>query len=200
MIRIVHLVRHGSHQEVGKVLSGRSEIPLDGNGRHEAVQAVKLLADLSIVSIHSSPRRRAWETALPLARSRGLDVQHADALDEIDFGSFSGRAFAALDADPDWQSWNAARGTTRCPGGETMAEAVARARDYLLSLPGTAMPAVCFTHCDIIRSVVADLLGLGLDRIFQLDCDPGSVTTLAIDAGGTRLLGLNASVRRRAVG
>lgn len=178
------------------MLSGRSEIPVDPNGRGEAGGVVELLADLPIVSIHSSPRRRAWETALPLAASRGLGVQRADALDEIDFGIFSGRAFAALEGEVDWHRWNAERATARCPGGETMGEAIGRARDYLLSVPDTALPAVCFTHCDIIRGLVAELLGLGLDRIFQLDCDPGSVTTLAIDAGGTRLVRLNALVRR----
>ncbi|MFD1611612.1 histidine phosphatase family protein [Sphingomonas tabacisoli] len=196
MSRIVHLIRHGSHQEVGKVLSGRSEIALDETGRTDADNVVELLADLPIVSLHSSPRRRAWETSLPLARSRGLDVRRANALDEIDFGGFSGRAFATLDPDPDWRRWNGERATARCPGGETMGEAVARARAYLLSLPQAATPAVCVTHCDIIRGVVADQLGLGLDSLFRFDCDPGSLTTLTLDAGGTRLLTLNAQARR----
>lgn len=196
MSRIVHLIRHGSHQEVGKVLSGRSAIALDETGRADADNVIDLLADLPIVSLHSSPRRRAWETSLPLAKSRGLDVRRAEALDEIDFGEFSGQAFAALDDDPDWHRWNGERATARCPGGETMGEAVTRARDYLLSLPEATTPAVCVTHCDIIRGVVAEQLGLGPGDLFRFDCDPGSLTTLAFDDGGTRLVTLNARVRR----
>jgi broad specificity phosphatase PhoE len=198
LTRIIHLVRHGAHDEVGKVLSGRSEIALNGTGRGEAGAVIDLLADLPFVSIHSSPRRRAWDTALPLATARNIEIQRADALDEIDFGDFGGRGFDALNGDSAWQRWNAERGQARCPGGETMGEAVARARDYLLALQQAATPAVCVTHCDIIRGVVADQLDLGLDRIFSLECDLGSVTTLAIDAGGTRLVTLNARVRRRA--
>ncbi len=193
---IVHLVRHGSHQEVGKVLSGRSEIALDEAGREDAEALIEMFANSPIASIRSSPRRRAWETALPLAKSRGLEIQRADPLDEIDFGGFSGRTFAALAGDADWHCWNAERAEARCPGGETMREAVARARDYLFSLPDEAMPAICVTHCDIIRGVVADLLGIGLGGIFSLECDPGSVTTLAMDGSNTRLASLNVRAPR----
>ena len=196
MIGAAHLIRHGSHQEVGKVLSGRSEIALDEAGRHDAEALIEMFAGLPVASIHCSPRRRAWETALPLAKSRGLAIQRTDALDEIDFGTFTGRAFAVLAEDADWYRWNAERGEARCPGGETMREAVVRARDYLFSLPDEALPAICVTHCDIIRGVVAELLGMGLERIFSLECDPGSVTTLALEAGNTRLVSLNARARR----
>ncbi|MGK6354989.1 histidine phosphatase family protein [Sphingomonas sp. DT-207] len=193
---IVHLIRHGSHQEVGKVLSGRSEIALDEAGHGDAEALIEIFASSPIASIHSSPRRRTWETGLPLAKSRGLAIQRADALDEIDFGGFAGRAFAVLADDPEWYRWNMERAEARCPGGETMREAVVRARDYLFSLPDEALPAICVTHCDIIRGVVADLLGMGLERIFSLECDPGSITTLAMDAGNARLVSLNAQAPR----
>jgi ribonuclease H / adenosylcobalamin/alpha-ribazole phosphatase len=194
--RIVHLIRHGSHQEVGKVLSGRSEIALDEAGRRDAETLIEMFTNSPVASIHSSPRRRAWETALPLAKSRGLAIERADALDEVDFGGFTGRGFAALADDPDWCRWNAERAEARCPGGETMREVVDRARGYLFSLPDEAFPAICVTHCDIVRGVVADQLGMGLARIFSLECDPGSVTTLAIEGGNTRIVSLNARAPR----
>jgi ribonuclease H / adenosylcobalamin/alpha-ribazole phosphatase len=193
------LVRHGTHAEVGHVLSGRSEIPLSVQGQAEADALAEALDGLAIASIHSSPRRRTQETAAPLAARRDLAVQLAPALDEVDFGAFSGRSFAALDPDPDWQRWNAERATARCPGGETMGEAVARALAYLHAIPEAQSPAVCVTHCDVIRGVVAAALGLGLDRLFQFDCDPASWTVLGLEAGGgTHLLSLNERVRRSA--
>lgn len=196
MGRIIHLLRHGSHQEVGKVLSGRSEIALDEAGQTDAQAAAILLRNSPIVSIYSSPRRRAWETALPLAKSRAIEVRCAEALDEIDFGRFTGRSFEELDADPDWTRWNVERDRARCPDGETMAEAVARAWTFLASLAAEATPAVCVTHCDIIRGVVADRIGMGIGRIFALDCDPGSITTLAIDDDEVRLVALNRRSRQ----
>lgn len=196
MSHIVHLVRHGEHDEVGKVLSGRSEIALNETGRSQADALIAIFERSPLASIHSSPRRRARETAAPLAQARGLAIVAAPALDEIDFGAFAGRSFAALESDADWRLWNARRGAARCPGGETMADAIARAVGYLKSLPHDAAPAVCVTHCDVIRGVVADQFGLPLDRIFALDCDPGSLTTLAFESDGARLVTLNARVRR----
>jgi len=187
---ILHLLRHGTHAEVGKRLSGRSEIALDERGRAEAAALAPALDSLPIASIHSSPRRRALETAAPLAERRGFPVHIAPALDEIDFGIFAGRDFVELDADSDWMRWNAERPRFRCPGGETMAEAVERAWSYLSALPAEAMPALCVTHCDVIRGIVA--ARLGLDGIFALGCDPASLTSLAIEGDGVRLLTLNA--------
>ena len=193
-MKTVLLVRHGTHAQVGHVLSGRSEIALNAQGRAEAEALADRLEGRPLASLHCSPRRRAQETIAPLARRLGLPVRTTDALDEIDFGRFTGRRFDALDAeDEDWHRWNSARNTARCPGGETMGEAIARARAYLLALPATAAPALCVTHCDIIRGLMAEAMGEGLGRLLHLECAPGSVTPFHIAAGVLRL-GLNAPV------
>lgn len=185
------LARHGTHAEVGHVLSGRSEIGLGMRGHAEAAALARRLADVPLASIHASPRRRTVETARVVANGRDIAMQVAPALDEIDFGAFTGRSFAALDDDPAWRRWNAERGSARCPGGETMAEAVARAWHYLDALTIQDTPALCVTHCDVIRGLVAQLLGIDANRMFAFDCDPGSITTIAIEGAGARLMTLN---------
>jgi broad specificity phosphatase PhoE len=192
---VVILVRHGTHREVGKVLSGRSDIGLSEVGRAETRALVDALDNSAVASLHSSPRRRAAETIAPIAERRGLAVQTAPALDEIDFGTFAGRRFAELDGDPEWFRWNAERGSAHCPDGETMGEAIARASAYIQALSPQDSPAVCVTHCDIIRGLVAQQLGLSLDRLFAFDCAPASRTTLELSSGGVRLIALNERVR-----
>jgi ribonuclease H / adenosylcobalamin/alpha-ribazole phosphatase len=189
--RIVHLARHGTHDEVGRALSGRSDIGLNAAGMAEAEALSAWLTERPVGSIHASPRARAQQTALPLSRRTGLKVATTPALDEIDFGTFTGLSFAALDGDPAWHVWNAERQTARCPGGETMGEAVERAVTFLHGLADDAGPALCVTHCDIIRGVVARILGLEFGRMFAIDCDPGSVSTLAIAGGDMRVVALN---------
>jgi broad specificity phosphatase PhoE len=188
--RIVHLVRHGSHDEVGRVLSGRSAIALNARGREEAAALARWARGRPIGAVVSSPRPRTRETAEILAGPLGLAVTTHDALDEIDFGRWAGMAFAHLDGDPLWHEWNANRASTRAPGGETMAEAVARAR--MLVERTEAGETLAVSHCDVIRGLVATYLGIGFDRLLAFDCDPASVTTLAIDAAGVRLVTLNA--------
>jgi len=193
---VVHLVRHGAHAELGHVLSGRSDIPLDERGHAQAGALADSAGPGLLASIHSSPRRRALQTAAPLGRALRLPVHTADALDEVDFGAFTGRPFASLEHDPEWQRWNHARAKARCPGGETMAEVVARATAFLFSLDEAQSPAACFTHCDVIRSVVAHLLGMPTSHLFMLDCDPASVTTLVLHPGEVHLSGLNRRILR----
>lgn len=182
-MNMILLVRHASHAELGKVLSGRSELSLDAEGLAQAEALVFRLRGREIASLHSSPRHRALQTIAPLAGHRDLPVRRTAALDEIDFGAFTGRSFAELDPVAAWQRWNGERATARCPGGETMSEAVARARRYLLALPASAKPAVCVTHCDIIRGLCAEAMGIGLAGLLSLECDPCSITALAVANG-----------------
>ena len=190
----VLLARHGTHDEVGRILSGRSEIALNARGQAEAAWLAEFVAAHPIAAIYSSPRRRACETATPVAQGRDLSVEIAAELDEIDFGEWTGATFRALEQDERWRAWNARRGASAAPGGETMAAAVARARGFLDALPDA--PALCVSHCDVIRGVVASYLGLDLDRLLSFDCDPGSVTTLELWPGGGRVVALNERPRR----
>ncbi|VXC28857.1 histidine phosphatase family protein [Sphingomonas sp. 8AM] len=189
MARSILLARHGHHQEVGRVLSGRSNISLNQQGQAEAAALARLVAARGVRRIVTSPRARTRETAAVVAAALQLPVMADAALDEIDFGDFTGRSFAALDGDPDWQRWNAERGTARCPGGETMAEAVARAVTFVAAC-GEGV-TLCVSHCDVIRGVVAHYLGLPLERIFSLGCDPGSVTTLSLEGEGAMVVAVN---------
>lgn len=185
------LARHGSHAEVGTVLSGRSEIGLSDRGRAEAARLADRLSGTALAAVQSSPRRRARETAEIVADGRGLTVEIVDALDEIDFGDWSGRSFAALGDDPAWRAWNAARATSATPAGETMASATARAVRHIQAIDGASGPVLCVSHCDVIRGVVAHYLGLGFDSLFAFDIDPASLTTLALHDGAPRVVALN---------
>ncbi len=189
MNRCVLLARHGHHGEVGRILSGRSEISLDEIGRAEAATLARLVEPRGVTRILSSPRARTMETAAAIGAVLAMPVEVAPALDEVDFGRFTGRPFASLDGDADWRRWNAARDTARCPGGETMGEAAARAVGLVAALG--AGVTLCVSHCDVIRGVVAHYLGMPMARIFQLGCDPGSLTTLMLEGDGARLVTLN---------
>jgi broad specificity phosphatase PhoE len=187
----VLLARHGSHDEVGVVLSGRSEIALNAAGRAEAERLAERLATTPLTAVHSSPRRRTRETAEIIAARHGLPVTLVDALDEVDFGAWAGRSFDSLHGDPDWDRWNAERATAPTPGGETMAAATVRATAHVASLEAAGGTVLCVSHCDVIRGVVAQFLGLDLNRLLAFDCAPASLTTLALAEGQGRIVTLN---------
>ena len=188
----IHLVRHGSHAEIGQVLSGRSEIGLSARGLAQAGGLGDRFGRMAIQSIHASPRRRAAETARAIGLACALPVEIEDAFDEIDFGTWSGKAFAELDTDPDWSRWNEERGSARPPEGESMAAVVDRAARRIASIGARETgSAVVVSHCDVIRGVIAHSLGLPLDRLLSFDVDPASVSRLLVESWGCRILSVN---------
>src|SRR3546814_12282175 len=78
----IFLVRHGAHSELGKVLSGRSQISLDAEGERQISRLAEQLADKGIARIETSPRPRTRRTPDIIARRRAGAVEVADALAE----------------------------------------------------------------------------------------------------------------------
>lgn len=192
----VHLIRHGAHGDVGRRLTGRADDGgLTETGRRQALAAAAHLRGGDVARIEASPRRRTRETAAIIAEALGLDVSIVDALDELDFGRWTGRSFSMLDEDARWHAWNAARSEAVPPGGEPMSAAVRRISLHLdaLARANADTTVACISHCDIIRGAIAHYLGLGLDHLLNFDVDPGSVSTLVVGDWGGRIIAMNRS-------
>lgn len=175
-------------------MSGRrGDVALSTAGLDQAAIVADLLGTEVIDAVYSSPLERAWYTARDIAEPHDLNVQRVDALDEIDFGDWSGKSFSELEGEEDWHRWNEARGSARCPGGESMAEAVARAVEAVEAIAAEQdeRTAAVVTHCDIIRGILAHYLGLPLDNVLRFDVDPASVSRLELGRWGARVRSIN---------
>jgi probable phosphoglycerate mutase len=105
-----------------------------------------------------------------------------NALDEMDFGEWTGLCFAELENDPKWHAWNVNRARTRPPGGETMVEARARVLRHV-ERTAARYPSgtiAMFTHAEIIRAIKLHQAGLSPNAWQTVDVPLGSVTTLEI--------------------
>lgn len=194
MIATILLVRHAAHGHLGRVLSGRAgDVPLSQAGLSQARALAGGLKGERIDAVHASPLRRARETAQALSKARSIGTEVSEALNEIDFGEWTGRPFVELSGDPHWHRWNTQRASAVPPGGEPMAAVQARVLAYLRKVARRASDRVIamVSHADVIRAAVAGILGLSLDRVLSFDIDPASVTR--IDAGdwGERVVSLN---------
>jgi ribonuclease H / adenosylcobalamin/alpha-ribazole phosphatase len=188
------LIRHAAHVELGRILSGRRrDVALSRDGLEQAEIVADLIAVQPIAATYSSPRERAYYTARAIAERYEQKVRIDDRLDEIDFGDWTGLGFDALEGEAGWREWNEARGSARPPGGESMAEAVARARAAIDEIAaehdGGTVAAV--SHCDVIRGLIADCLGLPLDNLLRFDVDPASVSRVQVGPWGARVISVN---------
>ena len=187
------LVRHGAYPLLDVALGGRLDHSLDGQGRAQAEAVARMLAPRRFAALLCSPVARARETAAPIAAGLGLKVTLEPDLSEIDFAGWTGMSFAALAGQPAWQDWNQARSIAAVPGGETMLAAQARAVAALQRAAARWPEAdlVAVSHADIIRAILAHILGSPLDLLGRLTIDPGSVSEIILSGGGARVLRVN---------
>ncbi|HEX7967965.1 MAG TPA: histidine phosphatase family protein [Stellaceae bacterium] len=191
---VFHFIRHAEHDLLGRELVGRRPgVHLNQTGRERAGRIAGALADVPLEAVLSGPLERARETAEAIARRRGQAVVLCPALDEVDFGEWTGRRFAELDEDRRWRHFNRYRAIAVIPGGELLLEVQARIMRLLAEL-GERHPAgrlALVSHGDVIRSALLHVLGMPLDFIQRLEVSPASLSTVVLDESGPRALAVN---------
>ncbi len=80
------LIRHALPERVENA-AGPADPGLTGVGHEQARRLAAWLADEEIDHVAASPKRRAVETAEPLATQRGLEIETVEGFSEIDSGS-----------------------------------------------------------------------------------------------------------------
>ncbi|MEU3507443.1 histidine phosphatase family protein [Streptomyces longwoodensis] len=182
------LVRHGrSTANTSAVLAGRTPgVALDERGLAQAAALPGRLADLPIAEVVTSPLQRCRETLQPLLDARpGLPVHAEDRINECDYGDWSGRKLAELTDEPLMQVVQAHPSAAAFPGGESMramqsraAEAVREWNARVERDHGADAVYLMCSHGDIIKSLVAEALGLHLDLFQRISVEPCSVTVI----------------------
>ncbi|WP_392669233.1 histidine phosphatase family protein [Streptomyces sp. LN785] len=182
------LVRHGrSTANTAGVLAGRtSGVALDERGAAQAAALPGRLAALPLAAAVSSPLQRCRETLQPLLAARpGLPLHTEERINECDYGDWAGRKLAELTDDPLMSVVQQHPSAAAFPGGESMramqARAVDAVRDWNARIEaehGDDAVYVMCSHGDIIKSVVADALGMHLDLFQRIHAEPCSVTAI----------------------
>ncbi|MDF6041476.1 MSMEG_4193 family putative phosphomutase [Streptomyces sp. JH14] len=182
------LVRHGrSTANTAGVLAGRTPgVSLDERGVAQAAALPGRLASLPLAAVVSSPLQRCRETLQPLLDARpGLPLHTEERISECDYGDWAGRKLAELTDEPLMAVVQQHPSAAAFPGGESMramqARAVDAVRDWNARVEaehGEGAVYVMCSHGDIIKSLVADALGMHLDLFQRIQAEPCSVTAI----------------------
>lgn len=183
------LVRHGLTAQTGQTLYGQTRgISLDGRGRAQAEQLALRLAPLRPTAVYSSPLERCIETVEPMAAARKLTVIVRDGLIEMHAGSWTGKPLSRLRRTKAWGEVQRRPDAFRFPGGgESFAEARERAIGEVDAIARRHRRGrvVVATHGDILRVLIADLLGIPLRRFQGIVIDTASVSVVTIEREGS---------------
>ncbi len=196
----VILLRHGvSTSNTARTLAGRGAgVDLTERGAEQARAVADRLAALPIEYIVHSPLLRCQRTVAPLAEKFGLEPRYDERLLEVDYGEWTGRPIADLLTEPLWKVVQRHASGAVFPGGEGLAQVQARAvaaiRHHERAFAeehGRDVLWVACTHGDVIKSILADALGLHLDGFQRIVVEPASISVVRYAATAPYVWRLN---------
>jgi probable phosphomutase (TIGR03848 family) len=196
MSRIV-LLRHAhSTANLKNVLAGRTPgVLLSKKGEDQAATLVERIGSTRFDAVVVSPIERCLQTVTPWleAEGSGLIPLVDEGFSEVDYGQWTGKSLAILRRKKLWSIVANHPSQMVFPGGESLLAMQARAVaafHRVDNLKGKN-PRLIVSHGDVIKSIVAHVLGMHLDQFQKLIVDPASTTVIETDNGVSRLVSFN---------
>lgn len=192
----VILVRHGrSTANTSGVLAGRTPgVSLDDKGREQAAGLLHRLGSHvgDLRAVVRSPLDRCAQTVAPLVAALdaepGREVPEivVDALAEVDYGDWTNRSLKELVAEPLWKTVQHQPSAAVFPQGESLAavqmRAVAAIRQFDRDYGGENGLWLACSHGDVIKSIIADAMGMHLDAFQRIVVEPASISVIRYGA------------------
>lgn len=175
----IYLVRHSPVNNPQKLCYGQLDIELanDWEAHFTALQK-KLESHLPNAILYSSPYQRCTRLARFLL---GDNFQTETRISEMHFGDWEQRPWTAID-QPVLNEWMADFVNYQVPGGESFKMMHQRCTQFWDELLNNTShdKVIIITHAGVIRSLLAHVLHIPLDKIFQLEVDFCSITKITV--------------------
>lgn len=186
---VLYLIRHTEPDERFKeVYYGQLDIPLSERGLRQIGAVADRVASVPFTAVYSSDLQRAGLLADALADARDLPVRRLEVFRERSLGLLQGLTAEEMKErhGGEFEKWFADRAYHRVPGGENFEDL----RDRVLPAVGELVQAfqgqriVVTTHAGPVRVVLAEHLGMPLDRSLNFTLDYGGITVIEFPLRG----------------
>lgn len=179
----LYLIRHGETESNLKGLfRGRLDIPLSRRGKQQAAELKGYFETIGVDTVYTSPLGRAIETA----RTAFPDHEPVfePMLDNLDLGEWSGQNKMLVQEQfpGKWEQWVKRPETITFPGGESLADVMARSRKFLdkvVNGAGESIAAV--SHRSVAKVILAASIGLERNYYWKFHLDNASVSQVFYD-------------------
>jgi probable phosphoglycerate mutase len=160
----LYLIRHGATSlSTEDRFSGGTDVDLSDEGRWQAENLARRLADDHIIAFYCSPMRRTIETASIVARPFNMAPHTRDGLREIHHGRWETMRRSEVEElyPEEYAAWQEDPFTFAPEGGESGVMVMARAlpviREIVVNHAGQTVAVV--SHKATIRLILSSLLG-----------------------------------------
>jgi probable phosphoglycerate mutase len=191
------LIRHALPERVETQDGSPADPPLSAIGRAQAERAARWLAAEKIGAVYASPMRRARETAEPIARAIGIEIEVDPGLVEMDHLSEVYVPLEQLKAE-DYPRWQALIQQGGLYAGVDLAafryNVVTSVERAIASHPGGRVAIVC--HGGVINAWAGHVLGIS-DPFFLDVAYTGVSRFLAASTGERSVRSLNETAHLR---
>ena len=190
------LVRHGDTElNSAERYWGHTNVELSAAGLRQAERLCDRLATEKINAIYSSDLLRASVTAKIITSRHQLDVITCAELQEINFGDAEGLTFDEISRlYPEvTKLWTGRSLKLKYPGGESLDQFNSRISKFLDRLEKHAAEETILivAHSGVLRTLVCQLLGIGLRYRWQFRLDFASLSIIETYPQGAVLSLLN---------
>ncbi len=191
----IYIVRHGETVLNAKgVFQGRTDEPLNQNGRDLAEMTGKAMKGIHFDRCFSSPLDRAKETASIILRESGNDipVETDDRVIEMNFGDMEGKPFSEM-GDEGLKFYFDAFHFAGFPNGETIQDVCGRTQEFLKEIIANDDGKTCLvsTHGCAMRGMVNYLSDNPADFWFGRAPYNCSFTIVEAEGGVARITDIN---------
>lgn len=181
----IYLIRHGRTEANDKgIYIGKTDYSLSESGKKELIEKLDEFEYPGVERVYSSPAKRCLETADILFEGRETIAVHD--LRELDFGEFEGMSVEELINREDYKEWLKGGFEKSAPGGESIADMVARVYSALDKIVLNMMSedfesAAIVTHSGIISNILS-CFGLPKYKPTEITCNPGEGFEIMVTA------------------
>ena len=183
----IFLIRHGetNWNKEGR-FQGQIDIPLNKNGKDQAMKTYKYLRDINFNKAFSSSMQRPYETAkIILQKNNDLQIKKIDSLLEISHGLWEGKLESEIKEK--WpkllEDWHNKPEMVIMPEGESIKDVFERSTK--------AFEEICLTqedndvtllvaHDAVNKTLICNILGIDFSNIWMIKQGNGGITIIDI--------------------
>ncbi|MTI88429.1 MAG: histidine phosphatase family protein [Balneolaceae bacterium] len=193
------VVRHGeTDNNKQRIIQGSGiDASINERGIRQAQAISESLQEHRIDRLICSSLKRTYETAQPLAELKELQIERYPDLNEINFGILEGEKFTEIQPaiEEIHQEWSNGNVKYAPDGGESPLRAFERAHQKVLEILESSEKEseviVLMVYGRLIRILLSEWLGLGLENMHKVEHQNGAINRLIWYEGIFKAIELN---------